>query len=75
MNTQNVNVRTAAPESSRKMGEDTATDLSAIRELICNYSDDLKKGVQVTTSEVSRYGDVQVEIRTNGLLNWRAWSF
>ncbi|MDK4552295.1 hypothetical protein OQ853_23785 (plasmid) [Enterobacter roggenkampii] len=26
-------------------------------------------------SDVSRYGDVQVEIRTNGTLNWRAWSF
>ncbi|MDE4076579.1 hypothetical protein PWP92_20065 [Enterobacter hormaechei subsp. xiangfangensis] len=28
-----------------------------------------------TLSDVSRYGDVQVEIRTNGTLNWRAWSF
>jgi hypothetical protein len=27
------------------------------------------------TVDVSRYGDVQVEIRTNGTLNWRAWSF
>jgi len=25
--------------------------------------------------DVSRYGDVQVEIRTNGTLNWHAWSF
>ncbi len=35
----------------------------------------LKAGVTVTLSDVSRYGDVQVEIRTNGTLNWRAWSF
>jgi hypothetical protein len=34
-----------------------------------------ESGVTVTLSDVSRYGDVQVEIRTNGTLNWRAWSF
>jgi hypothetical protein len=37
-------------------------------------SPSLKAGVTVTLSDVSRYGDVQVEIRTNGTLNWRAWS-
>jgi hypothetical protein len=35
----------------------------------------LKAGVTVTLSDVNRYGDIQVEIRTHGLLNWRAWSF
>ncbi|HHD7462691.1 TPA: hypothetical protein ACOVJK_001668 [Klebsiella oxytoca] len=35
----------------------------------------LKAGVSVTLSDVSRHGDVQVEIRTNRTLNRRAWSF
>ena len=73
MHTRNVNVRTAAPESSRKIGG--GQDLASIaRERVAQVAD-LKDGVTVTVSEVSRYGDVQVEIRTHGQLNWRAWSF
>lgn len=73
MHTRNVNVRTAAHESSRKMGE--GQDLASVtRECVAQVAD-LKEGVTVTVSEVSRYGDVQVEIRHNGLLRWRAWSF
>lgn len=73
MHTQNVNVKTAAQESSRKMGE--GQDLASVtRERVAQVAD-LKEGVTVTVSDVSRYGDVQVEIRTNGHLNWRAWSF
>jgi hypothetical protein len=75
MNTQNVNVKTAAQESSRKMGEEPVADLTAIRAMIVQYSAALRDGVTVTVSEVSRYGDVQVEICRNGLLEWHAWSF
>ena len=75
MHTRNVNVRTAAQESSSKMGAEKAPELSAIQMLIDGHSSGLREGVNITVSEVSRYGDVQVEIRTNGFLNWRAWSF
>ncbi|EOC0003178.1 hypothetical protein FZI24_09355 [Cronobacter sakazakii] len=71
MNPQNVN--TAAQESSRKMGG-AKNVVSVAHELVAQASA-LKAGVTVTVSEVSSYGDVQVEIRTNGKLNWRAWSF
>ncbi|HFK3208300.1 TPA: hypothetical protein ACG1H7_004655 [Citrobacter freundii] len=73
MHTRNVNVKTAAQESSRKMGE--GQNLAAVARERVAGSINLKKGVTVTIAEVDRYGDVQVEIRTNGLLNWRAWSF
>ncbi|MEI9545001.1 hypothetical protein, partial [Citrobacter braakii] len=73
MHTRNVNVKTAAQESSRKMGE--GQNLAAVARERVAGSTNLKKGVTVTIAEVDRYGDVQVEIRTNGLLNWRAWSF
>ncbi|MGM9496547.1 hypothetical protein ACTA1C_23585, partial [Enterobacter hormaechei subsp. xiangfangensis] len=73
MHTRNVNVKTAAQESSRKMGEEQ-NPVSVAREWVAQATA-LKAGVTVTVSDVSRYGDVQVEIRTNGTLNWRAWSF
>ncbi|WP_442341988.1 hypothetical protein, partial [Enterobacter hormaechei] len=73
MHTRNVNVKTAAQESSRKMGEEQ-NPVSVAREWVAQATS-LKAGVTVTLSDVSRYGDVQVEIRTNGTLNWRAWSF
>ena len=73
MHTRNVNVKTAAQESSRKMGEGQ-NPVSVAREWVAQATA-LKAGVTVTVSDVSRYGDVQVEIRTNGTLNWRAWSF
>ncbi|MGL4183485.1 hypothetical protein, partial [Enterobacter ludwigii] len=73
MHTRNVNVKTAAPESSRKMGEEQ-NPVSVAREWVAQATA-LKAGVTVTVSDVSRYGDVQVEIRTNGHLNWHAWSF
>lgn len=73
MHTRNVNVKTPAPESSRKMGEEQ-NPVSVAREWVAQATS-LKAGVTVTLSDVSRYGDVQVEIRTNGTLNWRDWSF
>ena len=73
MHTRNVNVKTAAPESSRKMGEGQ-NPVSVAQEWVAQATA-LKAGVTVTLSGVSRYGDVQVEIRTRGTLNWRAWSF
>jgi len=73
MHTRNVNVKTAAPESSRKIGEEQ-NPVSVAREWVAQATS-LKDGVTVTLSDVSRYGDVQVEIRTNGTLNWRDWSF
>ncbi|HDR2795223.1 TPA: hypothetical protein QCK11_004156 [Enterobacter asburiae] len=73
MHTQNVNVKTAAQESSRKMGEGQGT-VAVAREYVAQATA-LKEGVTVTLSEVNRYGDIQAEIRTHGLLNWRAWSF
>ncbi|ELN2577948.1 MULTISPECIES: hypothetical protein [unclassified Enterobacter] len=73
MHTRNVNVKTAAQESSRKMGEEQ-NPVSVAREWVAQATS-LKAGVTITLSDVSRYGDVQVEIRTNGTLNWRAWSF
>jgi hypothetical protein len=57
-------------ESSRKMGEEQ-NPVSVAREWVAQATS-LKAG---SPSDVSRYGDVQVEIRTNGTLNWRAWSF
>jgi hypothetical protein len=69
--TRNVNVKTAAQESSRKMGEEQ-NPVSVAREWVAQATS-LKAGSP--SSDVSRYGDVQVEIRTNGTLNWRAWSF
>ncbi|WP_254797923.1 hypothetical protein [Enterobacter sp. JMULE2] len=58
MHTRNVNVKTAAQESSRKMGE--GQDLASVtRERVAQVAD-LKEGVTVTVSDVSRYGDVQV---------------
>ncbi|MFK8940656.1 hypothetical protein, partial [Enterobacter sp. 01-M-03-SI-ECC_S142] len=63
----------AAQESSRKMGEEQ-NPVSVAREWVAQATS-LKAGVTVTLSDVSRYGDVQVEIRTNGTLNWHAWSF
>ncbi|WP_413540708.1 hypothetical protein, partial [Enterobacter asburiae] len=73
MHTRNVNVKTAAQESSSKMGEEQSP-VSVAREWVAQATS-LKAGVTVTLSDVSRYGDVQVEIRTYGTLNWRAWSF
>ena len=73
MHTRNVNVKTAAQESSRKMGEEQNT-VAIARECVAQATS-LKAGVTVTLSDVNRYGDIQVEIRTHGLLNWRAWSF
>jgi len=73
MHTRNVNVKTAAQESSRKMEEEQNL-VSVAKEWVAQATA-LKAGVTVTVSDVSRYGDVQVEIRTNGTLNWRAWSF
>jgi hypothetical protein len=73
MHTRNVNVKTAAQESSRKMGEGQNT-VAIAREYVAQATS-LKAGVTVTLSEVNRCGDIQVEIRTHGLLNWRAWSF
>ncbi|WP_336996822.1 hypothetical protein [Leclercia sp. UBA7405] len=73
MHTRNVNVRTAAQESSRKMGEGQGI-AGITRDRVAQMAD-LKEGVTVTVSEMNRYGDVQAEIRTHGLLNWRAWSF
>ena len=73
MHTRNVNVRTAAQESSRKMGEGLGI-AGITRDRVAQVAD-LKEGVTVTVSEMNRYGDVQAEIRTHGLLNWRAWSF
>lgn len=48
--------------------------VSVARELVAQAAS-LKAGVSVTLSDVSRHGDVQVEIRTNRTLNRRAWSF
>ncbi|MDP5163443.1 hypothetical protein Q9320_22735 [Enterobacter ludwigii] len=73
MHTRNVNVKTAAQESSRKMGEEQ-NPVSVAKEWVAQATA-LKAGVTVTVSGVSRHGDVQVEIRTHGLLNWHAWSF
>ena len=73
MHTRNVNIRTAAQESSRKMGE--GQDTVSVARTLVETVDDLKEGVTVSLSEVNRYGDVQAEIRTHGRLNWRAWSF
>lgn len=73
MHTRNVNVKTAAQESSRKMGEEQ-NPVSVAREWVAQATS-LKAGVTIILSDVSRYGDVQVEIRTNGTLNWHAWSF
>lgn len=73
MHTRNVNVRTAAQESSRKMGE--GQDTVSVARTLVETVDDLKEGVTVSLSEVNRYGDVQAEIRAHGRLNWRAWSF
>ncbi|BCP72624.1 hypothetical protein [Enterobacter asburiae] len=70
MHTRNVNVKTAAQESSRKMGEEQ-NPISVAREWVAQATS-LKAGGH---RDVSRYGDVQVEIRTNGTLNWHAWSF
>lgn len=75
MHTRNVNVKTATKESSRKMGEGHSGMQDSVRALTGLYSASMKSGVQVTCSEVSRHGDVQVEIRTDGRLEWRAWSF
>jgi hypothetical protein len=75
MHTRNVNVKTAAQESSGRCEESKTIDLTTIREMVRQYSIALKDGVEVTQSEVSRYGDVQIEIRQNGGLVWRAWSF
>ncbi|ENA0508926.1 hypothetical protein ABK735_21065 [Enterobacter kobei] len=73
MNTQNVNVKTAGEETAGRCGEEQ-NPVSVAREWVAQATV-LKAGVTVTLSDVSRYGDVQVEIRTNGTLNWRAWSF
>jgi hypothetical protein len=73
MHTRNVNVKTAAQESSGKMEEEQNL-VSVAKEWVAQATA-LKAGVTVTVSDVSRYGDVQVEIRTNGTLNWRARSF
>ncbi len=76
MNTQNVNVKTAAHESSRKMGgEDLRVTADQISALLDVCSGRFKKGVTVSMADVSRYGDIQVEIRVEGRLDWRAWSF
>lgn len=73
MQTRNISARNAAPESSRKMGEGQGI-AGITRDRVAQVAD-LKEGVTVTVSEMNRYGDVQAEIRTHGLLNWRAWSF
>ncbi len=73
MNTQNVNIKTAAQESSRKIGGGQSIE-SALRKRVAQEIN-LREGVEITVADVNRYGDVQVEIRTHGLLNWRAWSF
>ncbi|WP_232964401.1 hypothetical protein [Enterobacter hormaechei] len=63
----------AARELTREM-EEEQNPVSVAKEWVAQATA-LKEGVTVTVSDVSRYGDVQVEIRTNGTLNWRAWSF
>ena len=60
MHTRNVNVKTAAQESSRKMGEEQ-NPVSVAREWVAQATS-LKAGVTVTLSDASRYGDVQVEL-------------
>ncbi len=59
MHTRNVNVKTAAQESSRKMGEEQ-NPVSVAREWVAQATA-LKAGVTVTLSDVTRYGDVQVQ--------------
>ncbi|MFK3662786.1 hypothetical protein ACI2I2_20110 [Scandinavium sp. NPDC088450] len=74
MNTRNVNVTTAAPESSRKMGEDNSAERECIAGLIALYSRSLQTGFRIVSSDLSRCGDVQIEIFRYGLLAWRALS-
>lgn len=59
----------AARELTREMGEEQ-TPVSVAREWVAQATS-LKAGITVTLSDVSRYGDVQVESRTNGTLNRR----
>lgn len=74
MNPQNVN--TAAPESSGRWGENlSVANARLAKALIEQHRPGLKAGVTVTEADVSRCGDIQVEISVNGDLHWRAWSF
>ncbi|WP_130100545.1 hypothetical protein [Siccibacter turicensis] len=73
MHTQKV--KTAAPESSRKMVENTPKVLKERAQALIDAHRCLAKGMTVTIADISRHGDVQVEIRKLGQLDWRAWSF
>ena len=73
MHTQNVN--TAAQESSRKMVENTPNTLKEHAQALIEAHRCLAEGMTVTIADISRHGDVQVEIRKFGQLDWRAWSF
>ncbi|WP_436877910.1 hypothetical protein [Siccibacter turicensis] len=73
MHTRNVN--TTAPESSRKMVEKASKALKEHAQVLIEAHRRLPEGVRVTITDISRHGDVQVEIRKFGVLDWRAWSF
>ncbi|NCF08722.1 hypothetical protein [Kosakonia sp. MH5] len=70
------NIKTAAQESSRKMGEkDTPEENARQARNLIRKLNRLQDGITVFTASVSAEGDVQIEIRRFGVLVWHAWSF
>lgn len=75
MHTHNINVRTAAQESSGRCDQNTSEENALQARALILKLDQVQEGVTVTVANITRYGDVQVEIRRNGFLDWHAWSF
>ncbi|KMK87552.1 hypothetical protein KCQ_04911 [Pectobacterium atrosepticum ICMP 1526] len=61
------------------MDEEITVNISEVRtrakQLVAKWEPMLKQGTTVGVSNVTKYGDEQIEIRREGGLYWRAWTF
>jgi hypothetical protein len=74
MNTQNVNVKTATRKSTERYDEEIISVEARAKQIIEAAQPKLKTGCCVAIAADSKHGQ-QIEIRCEGRLVWRAWTF
>jgi len=74
MNKQNVNVKTATRKSTERWEEGAVSIEIQAKKIMGSAKHKLKEGYSVSVSASSKYGQ-QIELRREGQMVWRAWTF
>ncbi|WP_157783417.1 DUF905 family protein [Serratia plymuthica] len=74
MNKREVNVKTATRKSPERWEEGTVSIEIQAKKIIESVQNKLKEGYSISIAASSQYGQ-QIELRREGQMVWRAWTF